>query len=123
MNLKTLAISWTLMWALTYIMVAIIAPNIAPDTPAIFYVFLGAFIIFTIGVRYLAYDKLGRCIVRCLFLGLGVLMVYGGIVSWTGTALWNVPFADIALFQVSMAFADLISAVFLFVLAIGKWDS
>jgi hypothetical protein len=123
MNLKTLAIAWTLMWGLTYIIVAFIAPNIALDTPALFYVFLGAFILATLVTRYFAYNKLSRSVVRCLFFGLGVFEVIGGVMSWTGVGLWNVPFADVALFQISMAFADLISAVFLFVLAISKWDS
>lgn len=123
MNLKTLALAWTLMWGLTYIMVALVAPNIALDTPALFYVFLGFFFLTTLVLRYVAYEKLGRTIVRCLFFGLGVFEVVGGVMSWTGAGLWNVPFADVALFQVSMAFADLFSAVFLFVLAIDKWDS
>ena len=49
---------------------------------------------------------------------LGLVEVYGGIASWCGLGIWNVPFPNIELFQVSMAFADLLSAVFLFYLAI-----
>ena len=123
MDLKTLAISWTLMWGLTYIIVAFVAPNIALDTPALFYAFLGAVFLFSLAMRYIVSNKLGRIFVRCAFFSLGVFEVIGGVMSWTGVGLWNVPFADVALFQISMAFADLISAVFLFVLAIGKWDS
>ena len=46
-------------------------------------------------------------------------MVYGGVTSWTGVAEWNVPFNP-EMFQISMGFADLLSAVFMFILAISE---
>ena len=119
MNLKTLAIAWILMWGMSYIMVALVAPWIA-DTPPLVYGALGAFILFCLLLRHIAYDELGNNIVRIIFFCLGTLMVFGGITSWTGVALWNVPFPNVEIFQVSMAFADLLSAVFMFVLAIEK---
>lgn len=122
MNLKTLAIAWTLMWGLSYIFVAFVAPNIAIDTPAFFYLILGAIMILSTWLRYFTTNPLGRTLIRGLLLILGALEVYGGIASFSGVGLWNVPFANIEIFQVSMAFADLISAVFLFVLAIDKWN-
>jgi hypothetical protein len=47
-------------------------------------------------------------------------MTFGGVASWTGLVQWNVPFVNVELFQVSMAFADLLSAVFMFVIAIEQ---
>ena len=123
MNLKTLAIAWTLMWGLSYVAVAFVAPNIATDTSALFYFILGAVFLLGIVALYITDNKMGQLVIRGLFFGLGAFEVIGGVASWTGAGLWNVPFADVALFQVSMGFADLISAVFLFVLAICEWDS
>ena len=119
MNLKTLAIAWTLMWGISYIIVAIVAPWIA-DTSPLFYVALGALILFALLLRHLAYNELGYNIVRVLFFCLGTLMVFGGVTSWTGVTLWNVPFSNVEIFQVGMAFADFIAAAFMFVLAIEK---
>lgn len=65
------------------------------------------------------HDRFRRVIIRMMFFVQGVLMVYGGVASWTGLAVWNVPF-NLEMFQVSMAFADLLGAVFLFVLAITE---
>jgi len=117
-SLSKLAVAWLIMWGLSYIIVAIIAPNIATDTPAVFYVWLGCLILFGLLLRYLAHDKIGYTIVKLCFFALGTLMVGGGVASWTCVARWNVPYMAPDLAQVSMAFADLISAVFMFVLVL-----
>jgi len=117
MNLKDLAEAWTIMWGISYIITALVAPSIS-DAPAIFYGALGAFILFMVFFIHLAYDKLGYHIMTGAFFALGIAMTYGGVVSWTGAGLWNVPFPNKELFQVSMAFADMLSAVFLFLLGI-----
>ena len=117
MNLKDLAEALTIMWGTSYIMTALVAPSIS-DAPAILYGALGALILFMILMMHLAYDKLGYRIVAVVFFALGILMTYGGVVSWTGAGLWNVPFPNKDLFQISMAFADMLSAVFLFLLGI-----
>jgi len=117
MNLKDLAEAWTIMWGISYIITALVAPSIS-DTPAILYGWLGALILFMVLMMHLAYDKVGYRIVAIVFFALGIMMTYGGVVSWTGAGLWNVPFPNKDLFQVSMAFVDMLSAVFLFLLGI-----
>lgn len=115
--LKNFAIAWTLMWGLSYIVVAMIAPDIS-DLPGIVYIVTGELII--MGVTMKVCDIHARGFTN-IFLGcLGGLMIYGGIASWTGVAIWNVPFENLELFQVSMAFADLLSATFMFVLALER---
>ena len=101
------------MWGISYIITAIVAPSIS-DAPAIFYGILGAFIIIMV---FLMHFIRGRP-VTIAFFALGIMMTYGGVVSWTGAGLWNVPFPNKDLFQISMAFADMLSAVFLFLLGI-----
>jgi len=117
MNLKDLAEAWTIMWGLSYIITSLVAPRIS-EVPQIGYGVLGAFILFMVLLIHLADDKLGYHILAGVFFALGVAMIYGGVVSWTGVGLWNVPFPNKELFQVSMAFADLLSAVFLFILGL-----
>ncbi len=107
------------MWATTYIMVALIAPTVS-TTPAWIYAFLGAVMIFCVLVQYIATDNIGRFIAAIPLVLFGGLMTFGGVASWTAAGgYWNVPFANLELFHVSMAFANLISAVFLFYNAIA----
>ena len=117
MNLKDLAEAWTIMWGISYIITALVAPSIS-EAPAFAYGVLGAFILFTVFLMHLAYDKLGYHIMAGAFFALGITMTYGSVVSWTGAGLWNVPFPNKDLFQISMAFADMLSAVYLFLLGI-----
>jgi hypothetical protein len=117
MDLKDLAEAWTIMWGLSYIMVALVAPSIS-EVPALGYGVLGFFILFMAFLTHIAYDKFGYDVLAGAFFALGIAMVYGGVVSWTGTGLWNIPFPNKELFQVSMAFADLLSAVFMFMLGL-----
>lgn len=117
MNLKDLAEAWTIMWGISYIITALVAPSIS-EVPAVGYGVLGAFIIFMVVFMHLANDKFGYRIMAGVFFALGIAMTYGGVVSWTGAGLWNIPFPNKELFQISMAFADMLSAVFLFLLSI-----
>lgn len=118
MSLRKFAFAWNLMWGLGYIIVALSAPWIGGEEVTIniaLYMALGIGILFSLTLLYLKkWYRVGRGILMIL----GVISVYGGIASWTGLTLWNVPFPNRELFQVSMAFADLLGAVFMFVLAI-----
>ena len=116
--LRRLSVAWCLMWGLCYLVVAVTTPWIS-DVSNIVYASLGAWILLSLALLYLVHDRFGRAIIRMMFFAQGVLMVYGGVTSWTGLAVWNVPFNP-EMFQVSMAFADLLAAVFLFVLAITE---
>jgi len=108
------------MWGLAYIATAIFAPWIAEDVAAgtLLYAVLGCLILFFLILYRIAYDNLGYVFTAILLGAIGILEVYSGIASWTGLMMWNVPFANLEIFQVSMAFADLISAVIFFYLAI-----
>lgn len=117
MALKDLAEAWTIMWGTSYIITALVAPSIS-DAPAFFYGTLGAFILCMVFLTHQAYTKFGYQVLAGAYFALGIMMVYGFVVSWTGAGLWNVPFPNKELFQVSMAFADMLSAVFLFLLGI-----
>lgn len=116
-ELRRFAVAWCLMWGLCYVVVAVAAPWTS-DLSNVVYVSLGAWILLSLVLSYFAHNRFGR-IIRVMFFVQGVLMVYGGVASWTGLAVWNVPFNP-EMFQVSMAFADLLGAVFLFVLAISE---
>jgi len=116
--LKRLAVAWCLMWGISYLVVAVTTPWIS-EVSNIIYASLGAWILLSLALLHLVHSKIGHIIIRLMFFAQGVLMVYGGVTSWTGIAVWNVPFNP-ELFQVSMAFADLLAAVFLFVLATSE---
>jgi hypothetical protein len=118
-ELRRFAVAWCLMWGLCYVVVAVAAPWIS-DLNNIVYASLGAWILLSLVLSYSTHDRFGRIIIRVMFFVQGVLMVYGGVASWAGLAVWNVPFNNPEMFQVSMAFADLLGAVFLFILVITK---
>lgn len=104
------------MWGLSYILVAIVAPDISDFHPILYWM-IGAIILFGLLLNRLAYDKLGHQFVGLYFFVVAVLMVYGGVASWTGVAVWNVPFENPEIFNVSMGFADLLSAALMLVIA------
>lgn len=128
--LKRFAIAWLVMWGLSYIIVGIQCPQIAGGDPyigALTYEVLGAAILLSIMACLLRTSFLVgglmveparvRSIGHVALFVLGVIMVYGGIVSWAGVAVWNVPFDNKEIFQVSMALANMLSAAFMFLLA------
>jgi hypothetical protein len=61
-----------------------------------------------------------KLVARYVLAVLAVLSVFSGISSFTGVQLWVVPFANKEIFQVSMAFADLLGAAFMLYLALNK---
>jgi hypothetical protein len=118
-SFRTLLLSWLLMWGLSYIACAILAPNIMPGTSNSFYALVGIFIILCVTGH--AFNKT-RNITRVGFFIFAILETFSGVGSYTGAYLWNVPFQDLAPFQVSMAFADLISAAMMFWLALTIFE-
>lgn len=119
-NMAKIALAWTTMWGISYILTALIAPTISLDTSPWFYGFLGAIILIGVFAKMLAHDAIGFAVIGAFFTNLACLMVYGGVASWAGLSIWNVPFLNKELFQVSMAFADFISAAFMMVIAFDK---
>jgi hypothetical protein len=106
------------MWAFSYLAVAFLAPGVSGDVNlgVILYGLIYVWIVVTFAVYVWGSQTIGRI----SFFILGIFSTFSGVASWTGVAIWNVPFANKELFQVSMAFADLISAAFMFFLAIAK---
>lgn len=110
-----------LMWGLSYIAVAIMAPGISGSDAIDNRVFCAALGIWVLA-SVLVFLKSGNMAMntvyyRASFAVLAIVMVFAGVASWAGTAMWNVPYQN-GLAQVSMAFADLISAVFMFYLVL-----
>lgn len=115
--LERFATAWLLMWATAYIVVAACYPQIAGDPIyGVFYLVLGV-LIAGLTIAYITGSPDLLIYERLALFVLAIVMVYGGIISFTGIAVWNVPFENKEVFQVSMAFADLIAAVFMLVLA------
>ena len=106
--------SWLLMWSLTYIICAILKPNIFQNLPpmwsGIVMLAFGAYMLIGLFFRKIL---AGRII---LFTS-GVLETISGVASWTGIIHYNVPFVDKAMFNLTMSGFDLLSAIFLFSLA------
>jgi len=117
-ELKRFAVVWNIMWGLSYIIVAAVAPWIADGdilTNISLYIGLGLAILIGLILRLSTkHQLLGRIILAFTAL----IEIYGGITSWTGITRWNISSPNPEIFQVSMAFADLISAVFMLTLAL-----
>jgi hypothetical protein len=113
-NLGTFLLSWLMMWGLSYVAVAVISPNVDLGTPNWAYATIGILQILCV-VGY-SFDRT-RKLTRVGFFIFAIVETVGGVASWCGVSMWNVPFADKALFQISMAFADLLAAAMMFWLA------
>lgn len=117
-SLSKIAAAWNIMWGSAYICVAFIAPEIFGDIDfgVVACILLGILILIAVCLLYanMPFRQVGKF----LFIILGTVEVFSGVASWTGVVRWNVPFVVVELFQVSMAFMDLISAVFMFVLVL-----
>lgn len=125
-TLTEFALCWVLMWGIAYIATAIYAPSIGGDPlpSSVIYFALGSVLIIVVLIRAFKHDPtelLSYCPRVVLFV-IALLEIYGGIVCWTGLAIWNVPFANKELFQVTMAFADLVSAVLMMHLALFDYE-
>lgn len=116
------------MWAFAYIVTALVAPWVGGldiGINIILFAGLGAWMLLSLGLyshkdKILPYDTIPKSLGRAFLFILALIEVFGGITSWCGIGVWNVPFPNKELFAVSMAFADLLSAVFMFYLAIDK---
>ncbi|MCJ7561245.1 hypothetical protein MUO79_11630 [Candidatus Bathyarchaeota archaeon] len=120
-TLTRLSVAWLVMWAISYFAVAAIAPGISGDPNDVWlYAGFGGALLVGVILTQLSSEILSLIgdVVLCLLAGLSV---GSGVASWAGVVVWNVPFADKVLFQVSMAFADLISAVFMFALVLEDY--
>jgi len=125
-TLTEFALCWLLMWGIAYIVTAIYAPGIGGDPflGSMMYSALGGAIIVLVIIRAFKHDptEFLSYWVRVLLFVVALIEIYGGIASWTGLAVWNVPFTNKELFQISMAFADLVSAVLMLYLALFDYE-
>ena len=118
--LRKLIYAYLFMWGLAYLVVAFVDPEVSGfnvAVSALTYALVGTVLIVGLFFRWLE-KYLDFHVGRAILAVLGTIEVYAGVVSWTGLSVWNVPFASKELFQVSMAFADLISATLMFYLVI-----
>ena len=112
--------AWLFMWALSYLAVAVLAPDIGGGAAWDWLIFVAFGIFLIVGTIFANWSSLRYTNVagRIILFVLAVISVGSGIASWTGLQTWLVPFANKEIFQVSMAFADLISATFMIALAL-----
>ena len=140
-SLERVAKAWLIAWGIGYIVTAAMTPSIGGEEKlgTAVYALLGMVILMSLACRLLPERREGpmpvlsgkefvrmapyeiegprRNFGRVMLALLGVVMVVGCVASWTGATVWNVPFANKEMFQVSMALLDLVSAVFMFILA------
>jgi len=121
-KLELVATAWLLAWGMSYIITAIFAPSIGGDVTSgmLFYGFLGIVLTTVTILLQFKLSTLTRVFLCFVLFALAVVSVFGAVISWSGIAIWNVPFADKTIFNITMAFIDFISAVFMLVLALGK---
>ena len=120
-NLTKIASAWTAMWTLSYFAVAALAPNVGGDTPLIGIFTFGLFgvlLVVAMALSLFGYNLWQRAGQVLLWGCAGVSMI-SGVASWTGVAIWQVPFASKEVFQVTMAAMDFIGAFFMTLLAIS----
>jgi hypothetical protein len=104
------------MWATTYITVAFVAPTVGGAFNSTYMLLYGAVLIACVAGQFLLKNKQSK-LAKASKIGLfafAIAETIGGVMSFTGALLWNVPFANTEVFQVSMAFMDLVSATMLF---------
>ena len=125
-KLELVATAWLLAWGISNIMTAIFTPSIAGDVGSdavlgmLFYGSLGIILTTVTILLQFKLSTLTRVFLCYILFALAVMSVFGTVASWSGIAVWDVPFADKAGFNISMAFMDFISAVFMLILALGK---
>jgi hypothetical protein len=137
--MKKFVVSWLVMWALSYLCVAVVAPGVGgPPVWASAVEFLGFGVALLAATVFVAWGEFylkqtlvpntaagseaakNLMVIGKITLGvLAVLSVYSGIASFTGVFIWVVPYADKAVTQVSMAFLDLVGAAAMIYLALG----
>jgi hypothetical protein len=122
-NLKKFAVSWTAMWAISYIVVALVAPSISDVSPDLYGLLGTGLLAMSVLSAVEPEEDAVNFFLGLAYLGIAILMVYGGVTSWTGEFIWNVPFEAKELFQVSMAFADFIAAAFMLVIFGETWST
>jgi hypothetical protein len=115
-NLKNVANSWLIAWALAYLFTAIFAPGLSGDvlTGEILYGVIGIALLVSVALLHtkaLILHKLGVIVLLIV----AAFSVYGAIASWSGLFVWNVPFANKEVFQVTMGLMDFLGAFFMLV--------
>ena len=114
--------SYILMWGLSYPTCALLKPDLIKSLP-----FKGdltttesvAALLGVGGTILTAFVFRTHPVGRAILVAMGVAETFGGWASWCNKTQWNVPFEDKAPFQISMGVLDLISAIALFLKALG----
>ena len=112
------------MWAATYIAVAFIAPTVGGVFNNIYMFLYGVLLTLCVAGQLVPYTgkhvkTVSRASKTGLF-GFAIAEVIGGVMSFTGALRWNLPFANMEVFQVIMAFMDLVAASLLFFIVLDQ---
>lgn len=107
------------MVAFSYVATAVLVPQISgADLAITLLTYIGVAIATGVAIIFY-YVKSLRGVAQITFYILAILMTFSGVASWSGLSLWNVPFNNVEIFQVSMALFDMLTAVAMFTLAIA----
>lgn len=92
-------------WGITYITCAFLLPDIGLNR---YFMLLAG----SLEIIPLIFEKYYPVAASVLFLFTGIAEIVGGVLSWAGVPIWNVPnFGSQATYQVTMAFMDFIGGV------------
>ncbi|MGA3290496.1 MAG: hypothetical protein ABSD42_09695 [Candidatus Bathyarchaeia archaeon] len=107
---------------LSYLVVTFVAPGIGGNPVWLSATLFSAFgiALFTATVVTDWTKSNTRAAGRIILIILARLSEYSDVASWTGTALWVVPFVNKEIFQASMVCLDLPGATFMLDLALEK---
>jgi hypothetical protein len=125
-NVERFAYAWVLCWGLMYIWTAIADPTISGGDAILgtfLYAGFGIFILVGAEFRARGLYKNNKALRKAgsFMLVLATLVeILSAVQSWTGLAIWNVPFSNKEGFQISMSFMDFISSVLMLLLAAGS---
>lgn len=113
-NLKVVTTAWLIAWAFAYLATAIFAPGIAGDVllGQILYAVMGLIIIVSLALLRAQNTDFRNVGMILLFVS-ALFAIYGAVASWTGLAVWNVPFQAKEVFQATMGLMDFLGAVFM----------
>ena len=121
--------AWLIAWALAYIVAGIAAPQISGNVleGQILYLIMGVLLLAPLAmlesIELPGFDPdrehTVRTLATVLLIALAFVSLYSAVASWSGMFVWNVPFPDKSLFQVTMGLMDFVGAVFMLIRAIS----
>ena len=96
-SIAKFAAAWTWMWALTYIICGVVAPNLEGNAISGIVIYEGIGVLELIALA-LSLKGSRHWYSQVPLFAMALVEVFGGVASWTGVCVWNVPFSDKSLF-------------------------